>query len=946
MNIVDNKAYEDGNAPEDPRQEAESDLYGETQTVFPRRSPDVPRSFAGRYRALKQIGAGSMGIVWLCYDELSGVEVALKTVGPKYADDPEIMEQVKVNFRIVQQLNHPNIGNAKSLDLDSETGDHFLIMEFVDGVSLATLLKKKKHGKMDLDEIIPIMSRMANALDYSHEKSIVHRDVKPSNIMLDRDGTPKLLDFGIAGTFISTIISLKTGLHGDDTTNKSGTPYYMAPEQWQGYKQNGRTDQYGLAATIYHLLSGTPPYGELSDLETVRTCAVEVPIEPLNDLPPAVWDVLEKALNKDKDFRYETCAAFVKALDLAHTSKSTSGKKITPMKIAFAAGLALIAGAFAVSSMNKVEPTQNQGIIPVVVNTPIPQTLRYHALVIGINEYANGWQPLKNAAGDAEAVGQVLNDQYGFSVQYLLNEQATKENILFELEHITNKTVEDMVLIYFAGHGEHYTKLAEGYWIPYDGRSRDKASAAKSSWLWNTIITKYLEASSARHILVVADACYAGSLINSGLPNPRLRDKTDYQQLLNRPSRYVIASGNAWETVLDAGTRHSPFAEHFLHYLENAKNALFSASDIALAMKDSYEKDTQKSMRVAPLVKDTRGEFVFAQQNVKRQGSLMDIEDGWIPERLVSSEPHKTLGLLSRGGHTGAVQRVKQKLHRTGSSDELVDQISVIERASDRTARIQQVNALMDTLQSLKSQPQEQLSEKLRFSARPRLVTIIGPSTSSDRREDQEAALTYSLMLKAALQLHGTRVVERDLLVEILREQEISGSDLSDARVQSMIGKLMPASLILTGNLIAEEDGEVLAMALVDTATSIELQSWTVNLEANENPHAKMAGLAKDIQQIAVSKHPFKARLFHVDQAWQALAGAFHGVDQATRFDIVEITKQQHAFLDDEQKKSLGTATILEVRETGSVLDVAWANGKAPAGLDKVWVIENAPGVK
>ena len=257
-----------------------------------------------------------------------------------------------------------------------------------------------------------------------------------------------------------------------------------------------------------------------------------------------------------------------------------------------------------------------------------PASLRYHAVVIGINDYdstsAHEWESLKTARLDAEGIADVLQRDYGFSVRRLLDSEATRGAIISALDHLLDLTPNDAVIVYFAGHGFYDKALDEGYWIPSDARKRVNQRYAKEDWIWNVMIAKMLNASPARHILVIADSCFSGSLFRG---EPMEGGKTDahwYQRALAKPSRYLITSGDM-EPVLDTGGQHSIFAKELLNFLEYTDQNVFSASDMGLAIRQKVSTLTGQMVRMGPLAtsSDAGGELVFVRKGSEffREGS-------------------------------------------------------------------------------------------------------------------------------------------------------------------------------------------------------------------------------------------------------------------------------------------------------------------------------------
>jgi len=205
---------------------------------------------AGRYSLDREIGRGGMGAVWLGHDELLGRDVALKRIGMLPGAGSTDLARVEREARLTARLSHPNVVAVFDLVTDAETDAHWLVMEYVDGVTLARLIREQ--GPLSPDEAAPLLRQVADALAAAHAAGIVHRDVKPSNIMVDRDGRVKLADFGIARIATDPALT-QTGL-------VTGSPAYLAPEVAAGQRGDETVDVWSLGATAFHLLTGRPPY--------------------------------------------------------------------------------------------------------------------------------------------------------------------------------------------------------------------------------------------------------------------------------------------------------------------------------------------------------------------------------------------------------------------------------------------------------------------------------------------------------------------------------------------------------------------------------------------------------------------------------------------------------------------------------------------------------------
>ena len=209
-----------------------------------------------RYKVLAELGQGGMGVVYKCFDETAGIEVALKALPPELSHNTLEMEDIKDNFQLVHNLHHPNIASSNTLEKDSLNGNYYLIMECCEGEDLRRWLRqKRREGEIKLEDILPIISQIADALDYAHEMKIIHRDIKPGNIMIDQFGKIKVLDFGLAAQIHTSMTRVSIAYHGT-----SGTGPYMAPEQWRGRAQGAAADQYALAVMTYEMLAGHLPF--------------------------------------------------------------------------------------------------------------------------------------------------------------------------------------------------------------------------------------------------------------------------------------------------------------------------------------------------------------------------------------------------------------------------------------------------------------------------------------------------------------------------------------------------------------------------------------------------------------------------------------------------------------------------------------------------------------
>ncbi|MGH3361840.1 MAG: serine/threonine-protein kinase, partial [Nocardioides sp.] len=203
---------------------------------------------AGRYTLGREIGRGGMGAVWLAQDEVLGREVALKRIGMMPGGKSPVLERAEREARLAARLNHPHV--VAVFDLCSEGDERWLVMEYVDGVTLSDLVRR--DGALTPGDAAPLVAQAADALAAAHAAGIVHRDVKPSNILVTADLQVKLSDFGIARAEADPSLT-QTGL-------VTGSPAYLAPEVASGASATDASDVWSLGATLFHALAGHPPY--------------------------------------------------------------------------------------------------------------------------------------------------------------------------------------------------------------------------------------------------------------------------------------------------------------------------------------------------------------------------------------------------------------------------------------------------------------------------------------------------------------------------------------------------------------------------------------------------------------------------------------------------------------------------------------------------------------
>ncbi len=259
---------------------------------------------SGRYRVLRKIGGGGMADVYLCEDLSLGRRVALKVLLQRFLDDPNFVERFRREAKAAAGLNHPNL--VSIYDWGEVDGTYFIVMEYVEGETLKDLVRR--HGRLGGSEAVRISLQLLAALEFAHRTGIVHRDIKPQNVMLDRAGNVKVTDFGIARAGDSGMTEAGSIL---------GTAQYLAPEQAKGQRVDERSDLYSVGIVLYEMLTGTVPFKGDSAVTVALKHVNEMAAEPAQlvpGMPYALNQIVLKAIAKDPDQRYQTAAQFARDL--------------------------------------------------------------------------------------------------------------------------------------------------------------------------------------------------------------------------------------------------------------------------------------------------------------------------------------------------------------------------------------------------------------------------------------------------------------------------------------------------------------------------------------------------------------------------------------------------------------------------------------------------------
>ena len=272
-------------------------------------TPLEGRRLTDRYLLEEELGAGGMGGLWLARDEVLGRQVAVKVLHEHLAEDDDLLERFRQEAVAAARLSHPTV--VRVFDTGIDDGTCFIVMELVEGTSVSDVLAER--GPMRPAEAARIVRSVLQALAHAHREQVIHRDVKPGNILMGKDGVVKLADFGIA----------KTAFAGGDLTttgNLLGTSRYLSPEQVTGGEIDARSDLYAAGVVLYELLTGRPPFDAETHIATATMRLTTDPAPPRSlrpSIPRPLEAVVMKALARDPADRFQTADEMSAALERA-----------------------------------------------------------------------------------------------------------------------------------------------------------------------------------------------------------------------------------------------------------------------------------------------------------------------------------------------------------------------------------------------------------------------------------------------------------------------------------------------------------------------------------------------------------------------------------------------------------------------------------------------------
>ena len=325
--------------------------------------------FADRYRLDRRLGVGGMATVQLAFDTRLERHVAVKLLAEHLAEDASFVSRFRREALAAARLVHPNVVQVFDFGLDDATSRNYIVMEFVDGESCAEILRD--HGPLSPRDAVNVLAQACRGLDYAHRNGVVHRDVKPGNLLRSRDNAVKLADFGIA----------KAAEQSDITKVGSvlGTAAYLSPEQARGEPAGPASDLYALGVVSYQLLAGRLPYeaASLTDLARLQDTSPPPRLDELNpDVPQPLAGAIMVALHRDPERRYADAADMEQALVDALEGRGPSRDTESTWAMDDTESTRILAGTQATTAPPRREQRPRRRLEPLPDDRPPPRRER------------------------------------------------------------------------------------------------------------------------------------------------------------------------------------------------------------------------------------------------------------------------------------------------------------------------------------------------------------------------------------------------------------------------------------------------------------------------------------------------------------------------------------------------------------------------------------------
>lgn len=396
----------------------------------------------GCYQITAPLGKGGMGEVYLAEDTRLNRKVALKFLSPELVGDNWAKRQLVKEAQAAARLDHPNICSVYGFEDSDEY--NFIVMQFIEGETLADLIRK---NQLPPDKVLELTRQIVSALAQAHAHGIIHRDVKPKNIMVTESGQVKVLDFGLAKT-----VPTKKGLpNQEDSISKhsqsgllAGTVSYMSPEQLRGERLDFRSDVFSMGTVIYEMVTGKNPYAQESTAETISAILTKQPPPLGNSVPQtlrALDPIVSKCARKDLDQRYQAASALLYDLNNLHTpvKRRSFLRAVATTRVIAALALLLFSVAVGAFVYARMFNTYSLAVLPIVNESGPANDFYSHGLTVAITEKLSGVSHLRvkpltavsaykadaadlqkvgaNLGVDALLVGRIVGEQGALSLE-------------------------------------------------------------------------------------------------------------------------------------------------------------------------------------------------------------------------------------------------------------------------------------------------------------------------------------------------------------------------------------------------------------------------------------------------------------------------------------------------------------------------------------------------